>query len=58
MTQAEMVAAAQAEDEALWFEPLTVPEAVLLHALRHLTAAVAGERCPQCGIVEWQMVAE
>lgn len=44
---ARKIAAEQAEDEALWFVPVTAAEAYLQVALRRLTRAVEGEFWPE-----------
>ena len=40
LAAAEALAAKQAEDEGLWFEAMTAPEAYLQNALRDLAAAI------------------
>lgn len=44
MAVARMIVGEQAEDEGLWFDAQTTPEAYLQQALRRLHAAVEGER--------------
>lgn len=44
LAAARTIAGEQAEDEGLWFDAQTAPEAYLQQALRRLHAAVEGER--------------
>ena len=48
MEDPKQVAAEQAEDEGLWFQPVYASEAYLQAALRRLTAAVEGKSPDDC----------